>query len=248
MELQGSKGEPDADEFWQRVETNLRAARLRLLFVADRIPDELTRVVEFLNEQMPNIEVLAVEIKQFRGATGQTLVPRVIGRTAAVVTSESGLRQKGNLNQQTFIDLLPGENVQQAASRLFEVAHKYECTFYWGRKALSIRRRCPAWRQPVSVAWFHVPSYTGWMGGKEFSFEAGTGNEDFFENVPENLGGLLESWADQFSADYKATAISHPNIKGWSIGYEDAAANIDVLEERLENVLRSLQHLEAPSE
>lgn len=42
--------EPDADEFWRDVETNLRAARLRLLFVADGIPDELTRVVEFLNE------------------------------------------------------------------------------------------------------------------------------------------------------------------------------------------------------
>ena len=71
-------GELDANEFWQRVETNLRAARLRLLFVADGIPDELTRVVEFMNEQMSGIEVLAVEIKQFRGAAGQTLVPRVI--------------------------------------------------------------------------------------------------------------------------------------------------------------------------
>ena len=30
-------------------------------------PDELKRVVEFLNAQMPKIEVLAVEIKQFRG-------------------------------------------------------------------------------------------------------------------------------------------------------------------------------------
>ena len=46
-ELLRMDGEPDADEFWQRVETNLRAARLRLLFVADDIPDELTRVVEF---------------------------------------------------------------------------------------------------------------------------------------------------------------------------------------------------------
>ena len=50
----------------RQVETNLRAANLRLLFVADGIPDELTRVVEFLNEQMPRIEVLAVEIKQFQ--------------------------------------------------------------------------------------------------------------------------------------------------------------------------------------
>ena len=34
--------------------------------MADEIPDPLQRVVEFLNEQMSGIEVLAVEIKQFR--------------------------------------------------------------------------------------------------------------------------------------------------------------------------------------
>ena len=33
------EGEPDADGFWERVATNLAAARLRLLFVADDIPD-----------------------------------------------------------------------------------------------------------------------------------------------------------------------------------------------------------------
>ena len=37
-ELLQSENEPDVEEFWQRVETNLRAARLRLLFVADGIP------------------------------------------------------------------------------------------------------------------------------------------------------------------------------------------------------------------
>ena len=75
--------EPDADGFWERVATNLAAARLRLLFVADDIPDPLERIVEFLNAQMARIEVLAVEIKQFKGDSRQTLVPRVIGRTAA---------------------------------------------------------------------------------------------------------------------------------------------------------------------
>ena len=74
--------EPDVDAFWQSVSTNLAARRLRLLFVADEIPDPLERVVEFLNAQMPHIEVLAVEIKQFRGESFQTLVPRVIGRSA----------------------------------------------------------------------------------------------------------------------------------------------------------------------
>ena len=79
-----TEDEADVDAFWKDVSTNLAAKRLRLLFVADRIPDPLARVVEFLNGQMPNIEVLAVEIKRFQGPAGRTLVPRVIGRTSAV--------------------------------------------------------------------------------------------------------------------------------------------------------------------
>ena len=67
----------DAEQFWTNVATNLAAKRLRLLFVADHIPDPLARVVTFLNEQMSNVEVLAVEIKRFRGRSGETLVPRV---------------------------------------------------------------------------------------------------------------------------------------------------------------------------
>ena len=46
-------GEPDADAFWEGVATNLAAKRLRLLFVADAIPDELAHVVQFLNGQIP---------------------------------------------------------------------------------------------------------------------------------------------------------------------------------------------------
>ena len=50
-----------------------------MVFVADIIPPELQRIVEFLNGQMDPAEVLAVEIKQFVGSDIQTLVPRVIG-------------------------------------------------------------------------------------------------------------------------------------------------------------------------
>ena len=72
----------EADQFWEQVTENLDARRLRLLFVADEIPPELARVTEFLNAQMPNIEVLAVEIKHFKGASGQAFAPRVIGQTS----------------------------------------------------------------------------------------------------------------------------------------------------------------------
>ena len=71
------------DDFWERAASNLAARRLRLLFVADVIPQELQRIVEFLNENLVRAEVLAVEVKQYVGEGRQTLVPRVIGRTAA---------------------------------------------------------------------------------------------------------------------------------------------------------------------
>lgn len=76
--LQGSVV-PEA--FWQLVRTNLEAGRIRLLFVADEIPAELRRVIEFLNSQMKLTEVLGVEIRQFVGQDLKTLVPRVVGQT-----------------------------------------------------------------------------------------------------------------------------------------------------------------------
>lgn len=75
--------EIEPGEFWQNVRTNLQVGRVRLLFVADQIPSELRRIIEFLNAQMDPAEVLGVEIKQYVGQELQTLVPRVIGQTEA---------------------------------------------------------------------------------------------------------------------------------------------------------------------
>ena len=52
-----------------------------MLFVADRIPAELRRIVEFLNEQMDPAEVLALELRQFQGESLKTIVPMIYGQT-----------------------------------------------------------------------------------------------------------------------------------------------------------------------
>ncbi|HKS77647.1 MAG TPA: hypothetical protein VJQ07_02135 [Gaiellaceae bacterium] len=74
-------GEADVEQFWQTVATNLQAQRVRLVFVADEIPPELARVIEFLNGQMRPAEVLGIEVKQYAGENLKTLVPRIVGRT-----------------------------------------------------------------------------------------------------------------------------------------------------------------------
>lgn len=78
-ELLGADG--DLDAFWPAVDKNLADGRIRLLFVADVIPIELRRIVEFLNRQMNPAEVLAIELRQFEGQGLRTIVPTVLGRT-----------------------------------------------------------------------------------------------------------------------------------------------------------------------
>lgn len=154
--------DPSQEEFWNLVETNLTARNLRLLFVADRIPDELATVVEFLNEQMPRIEVLAVEIKQFRGDSGRILVPRVIGRRATATGQSSNRRR--NLNRLSFLEAFPDTAAREAAESLLKVAEANSAILHWGSTAVSIRIRTNGWEssQPVTVGWIdRQPGHRG---------------------------------------------------------------------------------------
>ena len=101
--------EPDQEEFWRKVKTNLQAGKVRLIFVADEIPAELRRVVEFLNQQMDPAEVLAVEIKQYasQDADSRTLVPRVIGQTAVARQKKFGaIRESRRWDETSFFRAL----------------------------------------------------------------------------------------------------------------------------------------------
>jgi hypothetical protein len=97
------------------------------VFVADAIPPELRRIVEFLNAQMNPAEVLAVEVLQYVGAEGtKTLVPRVIGRTAdAERAKRTGAPRVGyRWDQGAFFDALPpGSTIGPIMTRLIEWAN-----------------------------------------------------------------------------------------------------------------------------
>jgi hypothetical protein len=98
--------EMEPEEFWQKAERNLKERRLRLLFVADKIPTELQSIVEFLNEQMDKTEVLAIEIKQFVGEHGlRSLVPRVVGQTAKAQEQKSNGKRSTKTEEEFFEEL-----------------------------------------------------------------------------------------------------------------------------------------------
>jgi len=106
------------DEFWLNVKTNLQAGRIRLVFVADVIPAELRRVVEFLNQQMDPAEVLAIEVKQFIGEGMKTLVPRVLGQT------ETARQKKSSGKASTYHSIDEAEYLRQVDSQLTEPESK----------------------------------------------------------------------------------------------------------------------------
>jgi hypothetical protein len=132
--------EADPSAFWQQVKTNLQAGRVRMLFVADQIPPELRRVVEFLNQQMDPAEVLAIEIRQFTGGEGlRTLVPTVFGQTAAAQDRKGVAVPKNQWDETSFfLDLEKRGNVADAAMarRLLDWAVSHRMRIWWGKGQL----------------------------------------------------------------------------------------------------------------
>ena len=130
----------DVEEFWQRAGDNLRAGKVRMVFVSDEIPRELRRVVEFLNGQMNPAEVIAIEVKQYLSSDGtRTLVPRVIGQTAEV-EARKGRRnaQRRRWDEQSLfaeLDAKRGADETRVARHLFDwaLARGWRPTFGSGR-------------------------------------------------------------------------------------------------------------------
>jgi hypothetical protein len=130
--------EIDTAAFWKSVKTNLQAGRIRLLFVADEVPPELQRIVEFLNEQMDPTEVFAVEIRQFVGPASKTLVPRLIGRTGVKIPESS--EQPARWDTKRFLDTFqevrtPAET--QVARKLLDWASVAPKWVWWGKGKLT---------------------------------------------------------------------------------------------------------------
>jgi hypothetical protein len=125
------------EAFWNKVKTNLQAGRIRLVFLADKIPTELQRIVEFLNVQMDPAEVLAIELRQFVGKDFKTMVPRVFGLTAGATGRKRGVPGEARQwDERSFFEELiaqgGGDTVDTARAILDWVRRKVS-RIWWGQ-------------------------------------------------------------------------------------------------------------------
>jgi len=184
---------------------------------------------------MPGIEVLAVEIKRFHGESAQTLVPRVIGRTAAGAPRGQG-RSGPKLTHQSFLEDFVSEEVRRVAQRLLEAAEQSGGYVYYGTGGVSIRVNCSIRRQHVSVAWLYPRPATGWMRTRDFSFGAAI----FEDDPPEELRAALEPWIDQFAEDDFTEDVSSKGTRAWAVSHEAAVKQQDLLVDRLRGMVSEL--------
>ena len=124
------------EDYWLDVDKNLQAGKIRLIFIADRIPSELRTMVEFLNSQMNPAEVFAVEVPQYRGKGLRVLAPRLIGQTMKSKAKKQYSRGNARWDEASFFEAakksLPVETEYHALRMLYEECKQMGCSFTWG--------------------------------------------------------------------------------------------------------------------
>jgi hypothetical protein len=125
---------PDIEVFWQTVKTNLQAGHIRMLFVADQIPSELRRIVEFLNQQMDPAEVLAIELRQYASQGLRTLVPRVFGRTVEAERRKTPGPRGEAWTEERFFEALKAKGAVEAeiGRKIYDWSVKNTSRIWWG--------------------------------------------------------------------------------------------------------------------
>ena len=123
----------DTEEFWSKVAVNLAGGRIRMVFVADTIPSELRRVVDFLAAQLRNAEVFAVEVRNYQGMGERALVPRLVSipKSSPVIAGE---RQ---WDETSFFDELSRRSTERArvAQDLVDWARRNMTDLSYGKGA-----------------------------------------------------------------------------------------------------------------
>jgi hypothetical protein len=128
----------ELDIYWTKFEENLKSGKIRLMFVADEIPLSLRRIIEFLNTQMENTEVLALEIKQFVAENNvRTFVPHIIGQTIKAMDIKKRISVVGKEWNEESIMNSAKENYDQNIFNVFnKILTKFKelgCNFITGK-------------------------------------------------------------------------------------------------------------------
>ena len=144
-------------------------------------------MIEFLNDNMPLLEVAAVEVAHYTSDAGAAFVPRVLGQTERSKQAKSS--RNGPRTQATREGLLASlpSNAAHWVSALLEAAKGAGLTPYWGTKGVSLGVQKPSGRQ--SALYVYPPGTFGSDAAAIYVF-LGQYLEKRHSEIVEHLEGL----------------------------------------------------------
>lgn len=231
----------DAEAFWHRAKTNLQAGRVRLVFVADVIPPSLRAIIEFLNGQMDPAEVLGVEVRQYVGGQMRTLVPRVIGQTAAAARKKPRQLEPWTLPRvRERLRERSGAGAVAVADRILEWARERMPDFFYGRGTVDGSIVPRLWIDGRRYLFFTVYSYgvielsPQWMKAMR-GFEPDERRREFLERINRIPGVSVPMDAIARRPSFPITLLESQEARqaffdviDWAIGVARAAAAVGV--------------------
>lgn len=225
----------DAETFWQTVKTNLKTGKIRLVFVADEIPRELRRIIEFLNEQMSPAEILAVEIKQFVGQGIRSLVPTLIGSTlGSEMRKLEGEEIPGESSFFSELEKRSNQQEYRIAKKLFKWAGLRELRIWWGKGA-GDRSFFPL-LDDAGKSHYTFAARTGWKNAYiQIQFGVMGSPFDTIAKRRELANRLTEATGTQFSEE---SLNKYPSIKMASLDTRQIDAFLKVFDWYLEECKR----------
>lgn len=216
LKLTESDDPSQIDQYWVQVEEKLKSANVRLIFVADVIPSELRRLVEFLNEQMTTVEVLAVEAKQFVGEGVSAIVPRLLGMTETA-REVKGQTNRKPINREELLTKCSPE-AAQFFDQILDLAEEQGHTIYWGTTGFSIRAALPVSDSLASIAYgYQTNEFHIYFGHLPFSEEKISALRmellelGIFRQAPKTI--KVDLWADNIDRAKEAYILMERRVK-----------------------------------
>ena len=167
--------------------------------------------------------MLAVEIKQFKGHSSQTLVPRVIGRTAA---SPLLVGRRSRLDRESFLQTFSNDEHRAVAVRLLGVAGEQNAHLDWNSNGVGIQIPCSLWKRPVGVTWLFPPSDWGravLRGLTDVSVGTSVGMPETVASLPEEeklVYASLHRWTEELAGYDFARDADTPYYHARTISYD----------------------------
>lgn len=127
-------GEPEIEEFFAALRTNITAGNLRFVVLMDRIGDRLKDLIIFVN-QNSTFDVFGVELQFYRHGEMRILVPELYGAEVKKNVGRGGTSSRGSWDRKTFFedaeDRLRSEQLD-AVGELYSWADRHADRISWG--------------------------------------------------------------------------------------------------------------------